>query len=51
MTTSTKVQIPSLMNTMSTCQREKLIVVEGNACSYSCSTWKLASYAMATKMS
>ncbi len=33
MTTSTKVQIPSLVNTMSTPRREEWNMVEGSACS------------------
>ncbi len=36
---------------MSTCQQEDLNVVEGNAYSYSCHTWKLTSCAMAAKVS
>ncbi len=50
MTMSTKVQIPSLVKTMSTCQREKLNMVEGSACNYSCPTWKPTFPIMATKM-
>jgi hypothetical protein len=50
MTMSTKVQIPSLVSTMSTYQQKELSVVEGSACNYYCSTLKLASCAMLTKM-
>jgi hypothetical protein len=50
-TTLIKVQIPSLVSTMSTCQWKELNVVEGNACSYSCLMWKLTSCAMATRVS
>jgi len=50
MTTSTMVQIPSLVSTMST-QQEELNVVEGSTCSYFLSTWKPISHAMTTKMS
>jgi hypothetical protein len=47
---STRVRIPSLVNTMSTCWWEKLNMVEGSSCSYSCPTWKPTFFLMATKM-
>jgi hypothetical protein len=50
MTMSTRVQIPSLVNTMSACSRKKLNMVEGNACNYFCPTWKPTFCAMATKV-
>jgi hypothetical protein len=43
MTTSTKVRMSSLVSIMSIHQLEELNVIEGNACNYSCPTWKPAS--------
>jgi hypothetical protein len=51
MTTSIKMQIPFLVNTTSTRWRKEWNVIEKNGCSCSCPTLKLASHAMATKMS
>jgi len=49
MTTSTKVQMPSLVNTMSFHQWEELNVFEKNACSYH-PMCKPASHIMASKV-
>jgi len=46
-----KMQMPSMVNTMSIHQQEELNVVKGNACNCFCSMWKLASYTMVTKVS
>ncbi len=51
MTTSAKVQMSSLVNTMSTRQRKELNLVERSACNCSRPTWKLASCIMAAKVS
>jgi len=51
MTTLTKVQMTSLMNTMSICQEKELNMVERNACNYFLPTWKPTSRAMPTKVS
>ncbi len=37
---SVKVWIPSLVNTISTCQQKELIVAKGSACSYFLPMWK-----------
>ncbi len=50
-TWSIKVQIPFLVNTMSTHQQKELRVVKGSACSYFLPTWKLTCRIMAAKVS
>jgi hypothetical protein len=40
MTTSTKMQMSSLVSRMSTCQQKELNVVGKNACNYFCPMWK-----------
>jgi hypothetical protein len=51
MTISNKVQMPSLVNTMLTCQWEELNVFEGSECNCFHPTWKPTSCTMATKVS
>jgi hypothetical protein len=51
MTTLTNVRISSLVNTMSTHQWEEWKVVEKSTCNCFHPTWKLASHAIATKVS
>jgi hypothetical protein len=51
MTTSIKVRMPSLVNTMSTHWREELNVVKRSSCNCFHPMWKLTSYAMAPKVS
>ncbi len=51
MTMSTKVQMPYLVCTMSTCQRKELNVIEGNACNCSRPKWKLVFHVMVAKVS
>jgi len=51
MTMLAKVQMPSLVSTMSTCQWKELNVVEGNACNYFRPTWKSTFHPMPTKVS
>jgi hypothetical protein len=51
MTTSSMVQIPFLMSTMSTHQQEELNVVDESACNCSSPTWKPTSWiTMVTKV-
>ncbi len=50
-TTSTKVQISSLVNTMLTNKQVEFNMIEEDTCNYFCPTWKLAIHAMATKVS
>jgi hypothetical protein len=50
MTTSTKVQIPSLVSTMPTCWWKEWNVVEGSVCSCFHPTWKSPSFAITTKV-
>ncbi len=50
MTTSTKVQMPSLVNTMSIHRQKEFNMFEGSTCSYFHPTWKLASCTMAAKV-
>jgi hypothetical protein len=42
MITLVKVQMSSLVSTMSNRRQEELNVIEGNACNCSCPTWKPA---------
>jgi hypothetical protein len=50
MTTSTKVQMPSLVNIMLTRQWKELNVLKGSACNCSRPTWKPAFHIMSTKV-
>jgi hypothetical protein len=50
MTMLAKVQMPSLISTMSIHRREELNVVERNACNCCCPTWKPTFHAMVAKM-
>jgi len=50
-TTSTKMRIPFLVNTMSICWWKESNVVDESACNCYSPTWKLTSCAMATKVS
>jgi hypothetical protein len=51
MTTLTRVQIPSSVRTMSTCQQKELNVIKGNTCSCFHPMWKPTSCAMVGKVS
>jgi hypothetical protein len=51
MTTLAKVQMPSLVSTMLTHQREELNMDERSAFSCFCPMWKLTSCTMAAKVS
>jgi len=50
MTMLTRVQMPSLVSTMSTCWQEELNVVEGSTCNCFHPTWKPTSRAMVAKV-
>jgi len=51
MATSARMQIPSSVRTMSTCQQNELNVIEGNTCSCYYPMWKPTSHAMVRKVS
>jgi hypothetical protein len=51
LTTSTKVQMPSLVSTMLICQWEELNVIERDTCNCSHLTWKSISCTMVAKVS
>jgi hypothetical protein len=50
MTMSTKVQIPTLVNIMLTCQRKELKMAKGSTCNCSQTMCKPTSHAMVTKV-